>query len=62
MLAARAPRLERALKRATRQGGHVVLVAGTLIRTRRRTGRDNRRNYSGKRKAHGLLFLALIDD
>ncbi|MCX5053061.1 MULTISPECIES: transposase family protein [unclassified Streptomyces] len=29
---------------------------------RRRTGADNRRNYSGKHKAHGLLFLALTDD
>ncbi|WP_101257580.1 transposase family protein [Streptomyces barkulensis] len=42
--------------------GHVVLVDGTLIRTRCRTGADNRRNYSGKHKAHGLLFLALTDD
>ncbi|MFP8886767.1 transposase family protein [Streptomyces mangrovi] len=32
------------------------------MRTRRRTGADNRRNYSGKHKAHGLLFLALTDD
>jgi hypothetical protein len=62
LLAARAPRLERALKKVTRKGGHVVLVDGTLIRTRRRTGADNRRNYSEKHKAHGLLFLALTDD
>ncbi|WP_405734450.1 hypothetical protein OG607_40025 [Streptomyces sp. NBC_01537] len=48
LLAARAERLERALKKVTRKGGHVVLVDGTLIRTRRRTGKDNRRNYSGK--------------
>ncbi|WP_367326002.1 transposase family protein [Streptomyces sp. HUAS ZL42] len=40
----------------------MVLIDGTLIRTRRRTGADNRRNYSGKHKAHGLLFLALTDD
>ncbi len=26
-----------------------------------RTGADNRKNYSGKAKAHGLLFLALTD-
>jgi hypothetical protein len=62
LLAARAPRLDRALKKGTRKGGHVVLVDGTLIRTRRRTGADNRRNYLGKHKAHGLLFLALTDD
>ncbi|MBJ6636707.1 transposase family protein [Streptomyces sp. I5] len=58
LLAARADRLERALKKVTRKGGHVVLVDGTLIRT----GKDNRRNYSGKHKAHGLLFLALTDE
>ncbi|CAL9404393.1 transposase family protein [Streptomyces sp. enrichment culture] len=62
LLAARAPRLDRALQRVTRKGGHVVLIDGTLIRTRRRTGADNRRNYSGKHKTHGLLFLALTDD
>lgn len=62
LLAARAQRLERALKKIIRKGGHVVLIDGTLIRTRRRTGADNRRNYSGKHKAHGLLFLALTDD
>jgi hypothetical protein len=33
-----------------------------LVRTRRRTGVDNRKNYSGKHKAHGLLFLALTDE
>ncbi|MGW3765424.1 transposase [Streptomyces sp. NPDC005131] len=49
-------------KKVTREGGHVVLIDGTLIRTRRRTGADNRRNYSGKHAAHGLLFLALTDD
>jgi hypothetical protein len=38
LLAARAPRLERALRKVTRKGGHVVLIDGTLIRTRRRTG------------------------
>ncbi|MEU9291755.1 transposase family protein [Streptomyces sp. NPDC048275] len=35
---------------------------GTLVRTRRRTGTENRKNYSGKHKAHGLLFLALTDE
>lgn len=46
----------------TRKGGHAVLIDGTPTRTRRRTGADNRRNYSGKHKCHGLLFLALTDD
>ncbi|MFI2765068.1 hypothetical protein ACH5A3_40600 [Streptomyces echinatus] len=53
LLAARASRLDRALKKVTRKGGHVVLIDDTLIRTRRRTGADNRRNYSGKHKASG---------
>ncbi|WP_439678225.1 transposase family protein [Embleya sp. MST-111070] len=61
LLAARAPRLDRALKKITRSGGEVVLLDGTLVRTRRRTGDQNRPNYSGKHKAHGLLFLALTD-
>lgn len=62
LLAARAPRLDRALKKIARSGGEVVLIDGTLIRTRRRTGADNRRNYSGKHKVHGLLFLAITDE
>jgi DDE superfamily endonuclease len=62
LLAARAPRLDRALKKIARSGGVVVLLDGTLIRTRRRTGKDDRKNYSGKHKAHGLLFLALTDE
>ncbi|WP_206301791.1 transposase family protein [Streptomyces sp. AcE210] len=62
LLAARAERQDRALKRIVRKGGEVVLLDGTLIRTRRRTGAANRRNYSGKHKAHGLLFLALTDE
>ena len=40
----------------------MVLIDGTLVRTRRRTGKQNRRNYSGKHKAHGLLFLAVTDE
>ena len=32
------------------------------MRTRRRTGKANRKHYSGKHKAHGLLFLAVTDD
>ncbi|WP_405539570.1 transposase [Streptomyces sp. NBC_00075] len=62
LLAARSPRLDRALQKIARSGGVVVLLDGTLVRTRRRTGKDNRRNYSGKAKAHGLLFLALTNE
>jgi hypothetical protein len=62
LLAARAPRLDRALKKIARTGGGVVLLDGTLIRTRRRTGTANRKNYSGKHKCHGLLVIALTDD
>lgn len=60
--AARSPRLDRALKKIARSGGVVVLLDGTLIRTHRRTGKDDQKNYSGKHKAHGLLFLALTDE
>ncbi|GAA3910062.1 transposase family protein [Streptomyces lannensis] len=59
LLATRDPRLDRALKKIARGGG---VLDGTLIRTHRRTGRDDRKNYSGKHKAHGLLFLALTDE
>jgi hypothetical protein len=62
LLAARAPRLDRALAKITRQGGEVVLLDGTLIPTRRRSGTANRKNYNGKHKKHGLLFLALTDE
>ncbi|WP_158702544.1 transposase family protein [Kitasatospora sp. MMS16-BH015] len=58
----RAPRLDRALHAITRSGGEVVLIDDTLVCTKRRTGRQNRRNYSGKHKAHGLLFLAVTDE
>ncbi|MFF3665796.1 transposase family protein [Microtetraspora malaysiensis] len=61
LLAARAPRLDRALTKIAKRGGEVVLIDGTLIRTERRSGTDNRKNYSGKHKTHGLLFLALTD-
>ncbi|MCY0932425.1 hypothetical protein OTB20_41045 [Streptomyces sp. H27-H1] len=47
LLALQAPRLDRALKKLARQGGEVVLIDGTLIRTRRRSGKADRRNYSG---------------
>ncbi|MEV5942334.1 transposase family protein [Streptomyces sp. NPDC051994] len=62
LLAAQAPCLDRALKKVTKQGGEVVLVDGTLIRTQQRTGRADRRNYSGKHRSHGLHFLALTDE
>ncbi len=61
LLAARAPRLDRALAAIKKQGGEAALVDGTLIPTRRRTGTANRKNYNGKHKKHGLLFLALTD-
>ncbi|MFJ5840249.1 hypothetical protein ACIQGO_26435 [Streptomyces shenzhenensis] len=62
LLSARAPRLNRALKKIARKGGVVVLIDGTLVHTRRRTGDENPPNCSGKHKAHGLLFLALTDE
>ena len=59
LLAARAPRLDRALTTIRKQGGEAVLLDGTLIPTRRRSGTANRSNYNGKHTRHGLLFLAL---
>ncbi|MEV7192549.1 transposase family protein [Streptomyces sp. NPDC093510] len=38
------------------------MTDGTLIRTQRRTGKADRRNYSGKHHRHGLPFLALTHD
>ncbi|WP_328708569.1 hypothetical protein [Microbispora hainanensis] len=61
LLAARAPRLDRVLNKIAKQGGEVGLLDGPLVRTRRRTGTDNRKNYSGKHKVPGLLVLALTD-
>jgi hypothetical protein len=62
LLAARARRLGRVLRRLAARGEVVVLVDGTVIRTRRRTGTANRVNYSGKHKHHGLVVLALTDE
>ncbi|MFE3866436.1 transposase family protein [Streptomyces goshikiensis] len=62
LLAVQAPRLDRALKKIAKQGGEVVLIDGTLIPTQRRTGKADRRNYSGKHRRHGLHFLALTDE
>ncbi len=39
-----------------------MLLDGTLIPTRRWPGAANRKNYNGKHKRHGLLFLALTDE
>ncbi|WP_411146728.1 hypothetical protein [Streptomyces sp. x-80] len=61
LLAARSPRLDRALAKVAWEGGCVVLLDGTLVRTRRRSGQGNRKNYSDEHKAHGPLFLALTD-
>ncbi|MFJ8313388.1 MULTISPECIES: hypothetical protein [unclassified Streptomyces] len=47
LLAARATRLDRALKKTAKSGSIVVLVDGTLIPTQRRRGREDRKNYSG---------------
>ncbi|WP_329055425.1 transposase family protein [Streptomyces violaceus] len=57
LLAARAPRLDRALKKITRTCGGVVLLDGSLIRTRRRHGDTKPKNYSGKHKHHGAPVL-----
>jgi hypothetical protein len=62
LLAAKAPRLDRALRKIAARAGEMVLIDGTLVATRRRTGRDNRPNYSGKHLRHGLHFLALTDE
>ncbi|MFD5661497.1 transposase family protein [Streptomyces hirsutus] len=61
LLAAQAPRLDRVLKKVAKRGGEVVLIDGTLIPTQRRTGKADRRNYSGKRHHHGLHFLTLTN-
>jgi len=60
-LARRAPRLDRVLRRAVRDGLEVLLFDCTLVRTVRRGGKANRPNYNGKHKCHGLLFLAVTD-
>lgn len=42
LLAARGPRLDRALRTIAKRGGEVVLINSTLIRTQRRTGAETR--------------------
>ncbi|WP_326758979.1 transposase [Streptomyces phaeochromogenes] len=49
------------LKKIARKGGGIVLLDGTLIRTRR-TRDENRKNYSGKHKHPSLLVITLTDD
>ncbi|GGX31521.1 IS5/IS1182 family transposase [Streptomyces lomondensis] len=53
LLAVQAPRLDRTLRKISRQGGEVVLIDGTLVHTQRRTGRADRKNYSGKHRHTG---------
>lgn len=62
LLAAKASRLDRALKKIAKRGSEVVLIDTTLIPTQRRTGAANRPNYSGKHHRHGLHALALTDE
>lgn len=59
-LAARAARLQRALKTARTRSEH-VLLDGTLIRSTRRHGRTGKRTYNGKHHTHGLHFSILTD-
>ncbi|GAA3386798.1 hypothetical protein [Streptomyces roseoviridis] len=40
----------------------MVLIDGTLIGTRCRTGKADRRNCSGKHRSHGLHSRALTDE
>ncbi|MFJ8980660.1 transposase family protein [Streptomyces sp. NPDC102282] len=58
----RALRLDRACKKIARRGGGIGLLDGSLIRTRRRTGNENRKYFSGKHPCNGLLVIALTDD
>jgi hypothetical protein len=44
LLAARAPRLDRALKKIAKAGGQIVLLDGTLVRTGRPTARTTTAN------------------
>ncbi len=50
------------LKKIARKGGGVVLMDGSLTHTRRRTGTENRKDYSGKSECHGLLVIARTDE
>ncbi|MEV5897774.1 hypothetical protein [Nonomuraea fuscirosea] len=61
LLAARAPRLDRALTKIARQGGEVVLINGTLIRTGAPQRQRQPQELLGQAQTHGLLFPALTD-
>jgi hypothetical protein len=50
LLAAKAAHLDPALNKIAARGGQVVLIDGTPIPTRRRTGPHNRTNYPGKHR------------
>ncbi len=62
LLVAQAPRLDRTLKKVAKQSAEVVLIDGTLIPTRRRTGKADRRNHSGEYRHHGVHLLAVTDE
>jgi hypothetical protein len=53
VLAARAPRLDRALAAIKKEGGEAVLLDGTLISTRRRAGTANRKNTTASTRNTG---------
>ncbi|MFE2424594.1 hypothetical protein [Streptomyces hokutonensis] len=59
---ARRPRPTPGRRPQARTVGGAVLLDGSPIRTRRRTGTANRKIHSGKHKRHGLLVVALTDD
>ncbi|GGN40486.1 hypothetical protein [Streptomyces fuscichromogenes] len=62
LLAAQAPRLDRALNKVVERGGEVVLTDGTPNPTQRRTGKADRQDHSGKHHRHGLHFPGLTDE
>ncbi|QEV21895.1 hypothetical protein [Streptomyces alboniger] len=53
LLAAKAPRPERALAKIAREGGSVVLLDGSLIPTERQPGLPTRRRWSAKHRGPG---------
>jgi hypothetical protein len=62
ILARQAPRLNRALRRAARDGVQVLLLDGTCIPIQHPTGRHTaERHYCAKHKARHLRILTLTD-
>ncbi|WP_241672350.1 hypothetical protein [Streptomyces sp. IB2014 016-6] len=57
LLAANAPRLDRALKKIAKRGGEAVLIDGALIPTQRRTGKANRRTTPANTTATACMSL-----